>query len=421
MQLAKSLVLLTALLVSGSSQYAYCQEDLPKTEAEMASELKEMQKLVEDPDFERPTEDTQKKMRARLSELLLMYPKNSLAYRLRSRLDLNLGDMKNAMADIESCLKLDPKDSDAMGQKAMLLTVQEKYKEAVPVYDAAIAVDGNGKWMYINRGSTLQKLGEWEKALADFNKVISGGNSRFADMATALKVQSLFELSRYQECLEACNIALTKELPSALLNSVRRSRGFSYYSLEKYKEAIADYDQVIKDSASDNERAGAYFLRGACYNKMGNAEKAIQDLRQARALGFKTKGDPPPDQVVGVDKELAEAVVPLIAEARKTLGDVKARYLKGLPQGSWLSVTTRLTDGKGREQVFVTVKSWNEEVIKGTLNNDVKLANFKLGDPVTVMEKDVIDWTIVDKDGNEEGNLLGKFIDKWIEIKKKEK
>ena len=114
-------------------------------------------------------------------------------------------------------------------------------------------------------------------------------------------------------------------------------------------------------------------------------------------------------------------VVPLIAEARKTLGDVKARYLKGLPQGSWLSVTTRLTDGKGREQVFVTVKSWNEEVIKGTLNNDVKLANFKLGDPVTVMEKDVIDWTIVDKDGNEEGNLLGKFIDKWIEIKKKEK
>lgn len=419
MQIAKTLVLLTALLLSGN-QLAYGQEDLPKTEAEMTAELKEMQKLVEDPDFERPTEDTQKKMRARLSELLLMYPKSSLAYRLRSRLDLNLGDMKNAMADIELCLKLDPKDADAMGQKAMLLTVQEKYKEAVPVYDAAIAADKDGKWMYINRGSTLQKLGEWERSLADFNTVINSGSSRFADMATALKVQSLFELSRYPECLEACDVALTKELPTALLNSVRRSRGFSYYSLEKYKEAIADYDQVIKDSASDSERAGAYFLRGACYNKMGNAEKAIQDLRQARSLGFKTKSDPP-DQVVGVDKELAEAVVPLIAEARKTLGDVKARYLKGLPKGSWLSVTTRLTDGKGREQVFVTVKSWDKNTIKGTLNNEVKLANYKLGDPITVLEKDVIDWTIVDKDGNEEGNLLGKFIDKWIEIKKKEK
>jgi len=116
---------------------------------------------------------------------------------------------------------------------------------------------------------------------------------------------------------------------------------------------------------------------------------------------------------VKLDLSSEKLFQPLIAQARKTLPEAKARFLKGLPKGYTFSVTTRIYDkNKKFEQVFVIVKSWSGDRIEGILNNEVQLQGFKLGQALTVYEKDVLDWTIVNTKGEEEGNLIGKFIDK---------
>ena len=53
------------------------------------------------------------------------------------------------------------------------------------------------------------------------------------------------------------------------------------------------------------------------------------------------------------------------------------------------------------EQVLVTVVSWSTVYIEGTLNSEVKLKNYKYGEPLLVLEKDVLDWTILHPDGSE--------------------
>ena len=63
------------------------------------------------------------------------------------------------------------------------------------------------------------------------------------------------------------------------------------------------------------------------------------------------------------------------------------------------------------EQVFVTVKDWSDDKISGLLASKVALPDHKEGEPLTVAEADVLDWTIVRADGSEEGNLIGKYLD----------
>ncbi len=108
-----------------------------------------------------------------------------------------------------------------------------------------------------------------------------------------------------------------------------------------------------------------------------------------------------------------EAVRPIIAQARQTYRGAKSRFLAGFPPGFQFFVVTRLSDASGRfEQVFVRVDRYAGTSVLGRISNDLDLLKgYHKGDKVTVPDDKVIDWVIVDPDGVEEGNLVGKYLD----------
>ena len=112
-------------------------------------------------------------------------------------------------------------------------------------------------------------------------------------------------------------------------------------------------------------------------------------------------------------EEFIRAVQPAVDEARKTFPTAKARYLAGLPAGSHFYVTTRLRDRAGKmEQVFVLVDAIRGETIDGRIWSDiVGIEGYSQGEALKVLESDVIDWTILDAEGREEGNYVGKLLD----------
>jgi uncharacterized protein YegJ (DUF2314 family) len=126
---------------------------------------------------------------------------------------------------------------------------------------------------------------------------------------------------------------------------------------------------------------------------------------------------PPPDRPVSVTadeiKEFEESLKPYIENARQTYPDAKKRYLAGLPKGQWFSVTTKIFDEQGRfEGAFIEVKEIKDGIIKGVIANELNLlTKYKLGDPYSFPEKDLLDWTISHPDGTEEGNFVGKYIE----------
>lgn len=136
-----------------------------------------------------------------------------------------------------------------------------------------------------------------------------------------------------------------------------------------------------------------------------------------QAQSSKPSPTPPPDRPIEVTaeeiKQFEETLKPYIEKARQTYLDAKKRYLAGLPQGQWFSVTTKIYDEQGRfESVFIAVREIKDGVVKGVIASEMNLiTKYKLGEAYSFAEKDLLDWTISHPDGTEEGNFVGKYIE----------
>ena len=106
-------------------------------------------------------------------------------------------------------------------------------------------------------------------------------------------------------------------------------------------------------------------------------------------------------------------IAPYIEQALKTLPDAKQRFLKGLKPGEVFFLVTRIYDKDGKfEQIFVRIKKWDDDNIKGLISNNLyTVKEYFNGQIIDFNEKDVLDWLISKPDGSEEGNYIGKFLD----------
>lgn len=109
------------------------------------------------------------------------------------------------------------------------------------------------------------------------------------------------------------------------------------------------------------------------------------------------------------------AIAPLVAEAKNSYPNARRRFLTGLPAKESFFVTTVITDSAGRhEQVFIAVDSIAGDRIRGRIWSEINLVQgYRLGQPYTVREADLIDWMFSKPDGSEDGNIVGKFMDNY--------
>jgi len=106
-------------------------------------------------------------------------------------------------------------------------------------------------------------------------------------------------------------------------------------------------------------------------------------------------------------------IKPYTEKALKTLPGAKKKFLKGLPSGEAFFLTTRIYDNKNHfEQIFVRVINWNDELVQGSIANEISLVEgYEFGQIIKFPESDIIDWLITKPNGGEEGNFVGKYLD----------
>ncbi|MBI5174299.1 MAG: tetratricopeptide repeat protein [Candidatus Melainabacteria bacterium] len=350
-----------------------------------------------------------------LSESTLEPNQKAKALYLRAMVEFENRDMPGARADIDESLKLLPKYKEALSYRGLINTLTGKPEQALADFTSAIEAGANEPYVFSNRGSVYSQMGKSKEALADFDKAIElSKDDTQTTFARAMRANVLADLKEYDKAIADCDYVLTRPMPQELLDGIHKRKGGCLFFQNKFKESIKELTLAIEKSSDAKLKASAVFMRGAAYDRLGEKEKALSDLFLARKLGFVTS-NPPPDRVVEESPELKAKLAPLTAKARKSLPQVKARFLKGLPSGSFLAVTTTLSGPEGKERVFVKVLKWQGNKISGKLSNHVRLSNYKYGAPLNVQEDQVLDWTIVDKQGKEEGNLLGKFLDEWLD------
>jgi tetratricopeptide (TPR) repeat protein len=126
-------------------------------------------------------------------------------------------------------------------QEAALLFKEKKYKEALPLYDKAIAI-----WPYF-------------------------------DDAHEKRGQILIFMNKYSEALESLELALQLN-PSNMVAML--NKGIAQFRLEKIRDAIETFDKVIEDQKPKD----AYMNRGILYfEKSGKISDEKSDYLKALA------------------------------------------------------------------------------------------------------------------------------------------
>ena len=133
------------------------------------------------------------------------------------------------------------------------------------------------------------------------------------------------------------------------------------------------------------------------------------------------KDKAPDDRPVRAEGEAAmiaydKAIAPYVAKARATWPAAKKRYLAGLPEGWGFAVSYRLLQKPNRfEDTFVNVESIKGGTIRGTIGNQLGVVtNYHKGQTIEFPESKIMNWVFIRPDGSEEeGNVLGKFLDHY--------
>lgn len=102
-------------------------------------------------------------------------PDYFIGYIARGNCYEKIGETEKAIQDYTELIRLFPNDTEAYNKRGAIYYNQQKYDKAVQDFNEAIKINSKSKYSqeakeYYNRGLCYQKLGDEEKAQADFAK-----------------------------------------------------------------------------------------------------------------------------------------------------------------------------------------------------------------------------------------------------------
>jgi protein O-mannosyl-transferase len=198
---------------------------------------------------------------------------------------------KASLKDFNSVLNMEANNKDALLGRANTLSTLGQYEKALPDYNVYILLFENperstGEWeekAYLWRGTAYYKIGEFDKALFDFE--------------VSAKLLPEYWESYYWTGL----VYQQKEDFNAAINYFNQSirmypehsesyswRGLAKYNIKDYQGAIQDYTKAIQYNPND---VAAYVNRSLTYNELGMYNEAIKDLDVLLQSGYPLNED----------------------------------------------------------------------------------------------------------------------------------
>ena len=156
------------------------------------------------------------------------------------------------------------------GHPRGLIKNPEEAKEYIKLYTASLTFNPRIVEDYIKRGSAYSYIGEYDKAIVDFNQAIKfkpDYAKAYYSRANAYRDKVDFDkaIADYTKVIE-----LKPNYAEAYYN-----RGKLYVEDDMYDKAIADFSRAIK---FEPKHADAYGYRGALHRDKGEYDRAIEDF-----------------------------------------------------------------------------------------------------------------------------------------------
>jgi tetratricopeptide (TPR) repeat protein len=202
-----------------------------------------------------------------------VYFYRGLAYHYKSRAD----KIDESLADCDCDKATETKPNDVKTNNNHAIAYKGEYDKSIADYDKVIKIKPDFAAAYNNRGNVYSDKGEYDKAIADYDKAIEikpyyakAYNNR--GNVYAYKGEYDKAIGDYDKVIEI------KPNDAEFYNG----RGIAYYMKGEHDRAIADFDKVIEIRPDSAE---AYYNRGNVYIKKKQYDSAIADY--SKAIKFK--------------------------------------------------------------------------------------------------------------------------------------
>jgi tetratricopeptide (TPR) repeat protein len=189
------------------------------------------------------------------------------------------GKNPEAEAAWRAYLKEHPTDPEPYAQLGLLEARQEHYKEAVPLYRKALAMNPHVQGLRLNLGLALFKLGDLKAALPEFTQSLNevGEGSPEAHRLTILIGMSHYGLAEYAQAVPFLKEAAATDQQSLPL---RLALAHSCLWSKQYPCVMDVYREIV---TLNSESAEADMLAGEALDEMKDNEGSIKMFRAAVA------------------------------------------------------------------------------------------------------------------------------------------
>jgi tetratricopeptide (TPR) repeat protein len=217
---------------------------------------------------------------------LAVVPKQAHAQRESETTCENSGWGSNPSVErqISSCTSLITNPGVAVSERTRAYFFRGHHELQAGRYDAAIADFGRAiSWndslndAYAERANALEHLGQYALAMKDRDRVVilmpgdpwSYNNRCWTSATWGQKLDNALE-----DCMYAMH--LKPDFVEAL-----DSRGFVYFRMGNYQDAMKDYDAVLK---LDKNNASSLYMRGITEQRLNDITGSTTDIAAAKAI-----------------------------------------------------------------------------------------------------------------------------------------
>ena len=198
----------------------------------------------------------------------------------------NLNQYDKYIEDLQKVSSIDSEDGTVYKNIASAYAMQKDFVNAIANYDKVIALEPNNADLYYERATCKASLKTAEsvlQAIEDFNKSEELGKND-AKLYT-YKYNCYSMLKNNAGIIETCTKLLALD-PNDL--RTLNNRATTYYKDKKYKEAIADIDQIISNANVDDKmKLNALKTRYMCKKSLNDVKGANADLELINKMSGK--------------------------------------------------------------------------------------------------------------------------------------
>lgn len=216
-----------------------------------------------------------------LDLLIAQQPGNVLALQLRSAVQLQMRRPSYALADLNAAVKVAPRDAGVRMLRGNLLTRASQFDRALADFDEVLSIQGGSSApAYAGRGLVYRMKGDLDRAIAEYDRAIAA-DARFA-AAYAGRGRVFLAQKRIDKALIEFDRALAQDTRSA---DAHAGRGLALLAKGRAAEANVDFERALEINPGD---VTALFGRGLSFFASGQPERAIGALDDAIERGFQS-------------------------------------------------------------------------------------------------------------------------------------